>query len=190
MTTEQKLELFVQTAINNVKQQREQLLAEYEEQLKADFAKQKEEYRISANATFLRKQEKARLEINRRLSDDMNHQKSELANKTNQLTIEIFEDVIKELNSYRATTKYVTYLEQTIAKILALADGSPVSFSIDAKDSELLNLLTTKTGITPSISKRPLLGGVIAKLPDKNLLIDESFQTKLNEAKAQFIFNP
>ena len=43
--------------------------------------------------------------------------------------------------------------------------------------------------VTLTISAMPFLGGVRAVIPEKNILIDNSFETLLNEERENFIFH-
>ena len=49
--------------------------------------------------------------------------------------------------------------------------------------------LEQKLSVTLTISAMPFLGGVRAVIPEKNILIDNSFETLLNEERENFIFH-
>ena len=50
-------------------------------------------------------------------------------------------------------------------------------------------LTAYKLSVTLTISAMPFLGGVRAVIPEKNILIDNSFETLLNEERENFIFH-
>ena len=68
-----------------------------------------------------------------------------------------------------------------------LANPTPAnSVYIDPNDEALAHKLSVKHGIDIIISKYPFHGGLRAVIPAKNILIDNSFEKKIAEAKDKF----
>ena len=57
---------------------------------------------------------------------------------------------------------------------------------IDPADEALAHSFSVKHNIDISISKYPFHGGMRAVIPAKNILIDNSFEKKILEAKEKF----
>ena len=60
---------------------------------------------------------------------------------------------------------------------------------LDPSDEAHKASLEQKLSVTLTISAMPFLGGVRAVIPEKNILIDNSFETLLNEERENFIFH-
>ena len=86
------------------------------------------------------------------------------------------------------TPKYDAFLEAQIKKEKSFAGDSEIHIYIDPSDKEKLNLLSLKTDCDIRVSQYPFLGGTRAVIASKNILIDNSFETKLKEAEESFQF--
>ena len=87
------------------------------------------------------------------------------------------------------TPKYDALLEAQIKKEKAFAGSSEIHIYIDPSDKEKQNLLSLRTDCDIRVSQYPFLGGTRAVIASKNILIDNSFETKLKEAEQDFQFS-
>ena len=88
-----------------------------------------------------------------------------------------------------STPAYVKLLEKQIKDILKIAGGEHVTIYIDPNDQFLLQDLAVATNTAISVSEYSFMGGTRAVLEERHMLIDNSFETKLTEAKEQFTFS-
>ena len=87
------------------------------------------------------------------------------------------------------TPKYDALLEAQIKKEKAFAGSSEIHIYIDPSDKEKQHLLSLRTDCDIRVSQYPFLGGTRAVIASKNILIDNSFETKIKEAEQDFQFS-
>mgnify|MGYP000500070282 CR=1 FL=1 len=85
------------------------------------------------------------------------------------------------MNAYKKTEEYKKELISQINKISSDFNDTTVEFYIDSSDESLLSDLQSHTGADIKISTVPFIGGCKAIISDKNMLVDNSFKTKLAE---------
>lgn len=186
MTTEEKLRHFLDTSMEDAKNQSEQMINEYTIALDKIFDEHKEEVR-RRNALRL-KTEKDRLirEKNKELSLRQIAIKHEITQKSVELTNMIFVEVEDLLEKFMRTPSYEKLLVKQIKDAIRFANGEPMTIYIDPSDEALLNTLESITGMQISVSQYSFKGGTRVILRNKNILIDNSFEKKLEEAKEGF----
>lgn len=86
------------------------------------------------------------------------------------------------------TREYQDYLVAEIRKAKQFAGDEEVLIYIDPADSGKLNSLASMTNTTVEVSKYGFGGGIRALIRARNILIDQSFETKLKEAEEAFVF--
>ena len=84
---------------------------------------------------------------------------------------------------------YEEYLERKIREAVTFAGNDKLTLYLDPSDEAHKASLEQKLSVTLTISAMPFLGGVRAVIPEKNILIDNSFETLLNEERENFIFH-
>ena len=63
-----------------------------------------------------------------------------------------------------------------------------MEFFLDSSDNDMLEPLAKKTGVSIRISAEHITGGIRAVLPERHILIDNSFAAMLKEERESFIF--
>ena len=118
----------------------------------------------------------------------------EVAALTTEEKLQHFEDICTgdALKKYeQAVSDYTAYEEKILNehKEKAFAGSSEIHIYIDPSDKEKQNLLSLRTDCDIRVSQYPFLGGTRAVIASKNILIDNSFETKLKEAEQDFQFS-
>ena len=85
--------------------------------------------------------------------------------------------------------EYQDYLCTRIQKAREFAGNDEIFIYLSPEDTALQRSIVAKTGFTVEISEEPFMGGIKATIPAKNILIDNSFASKLEKLKADFSFN-
>ena len=85
--------------------------------------------------------------------------------------------------------EYLDYLCKQIRNVQEFAGTDPVHISISSGDSDKLDILTAKTGAELTLSKDDFIGGVRAAIPEKNIMIDNSFLEELESMRKEFKFD-
>lgn len=81
------------------------------------------------------------------------------------------------------TPAYDDLLVKQILSALAFANGTEIQIYINPSDADKKTMLEEKTGITLTVSTIDFIGGTRAVIHEKNILIDHSFLTKMEEEK-------
>ena len=108
--------------------------------------------------------------------------------KQEELQGRIFSELRDRLARFMETPAYETLLKEQIRKARDFAQGEEIHIYIDPADQEKQNLLSMETGCDIRVSQYPFSGGTRAVIASKNILIDNSFETKLKEAGENFQF--
>lgn len=189
MTIEEKLQHFMDVTVNDANIKRQTIVDEY----KAGMDKIYEDHKANAlkNVESLKNIEKD--EIRRKTKKDFSKQQQlirrDLTKKMEELKETIFNEVSLLLSEYKKTPAYSELLIKQIKNSLAIARNEEITIYIDPEDSDKLSLLEEKTGVSISISAYSFMGGMRATIASKNILIDNSFESKLSDAKDDFIIS-
>ena len=85
------------------------------------------------------------------------------------------------------TQDYQKLLEHQIQKAVEFADGAELIVYLDPVDEDKLQRLAMHHSAAQlKLSEYSFTGGTRAVIPSRHILIDNSFQTKLAEAKEKF----
>ena len=186
MTIEEKLQHFKEACTADAIAAAEKILSDYKNALEKDFLDyQNSEIKL---ADMEVKTETTRIdkEINKEVALEQIKLRMELSKKAAELKEKIFTQLEGRLADYQASPEYKALLDSQIERALKFAGDDEVKIYIDPNDEALAHGLSVKHGIDISISKYPFHGGMRAVIPAKNILIDNSFEKKIAEAKEKF----
>ncbi|MBB5264699.1 vacuolar-type H+-ATPase subunit E/Vma4 [Catenibacillus scindens] len=186
MTLEEKLELFKDSAIAEASHQGSVMLAQYRQSLEKIYNSKIEQVKKEGDSYIVTQTDKIRREHNRLLSMEQNKIKRDIGEKHHQVKEKIFSDVTDMLVEYKKDPEYIRSLEVHIRKILAMVENHPVTIYVDASDSGLIPELEQRCRTKISVSSQDFIGGIRAEVPSKNILIDYSYATRLEEEKNNF----
>lgn len=189
MTTEEKLNHFEESALEQAKAESLAMIDEYRASLDRIF----EEHRLTKErqADLQLKTETVSLTRakNKALSRQQIELKRQVKKKQSELKDKLFVEVKTKLEEYMDTPAYHELLTRQIQEILKYANGERVTIYIDPADVSKRAGLMAASGAPLSVSRESFMGGTRAVLADRHILIDNSFATKLKEEKAEFTFN-
>lgn len=186
MTTEEKLQHFLETSMEDAKNQSEQMITEYTAALEKIFEEHKEETKRKSALRIKTEKDRLIREKNKELALRQIAIKHEITDKTKRLTDMIFVEVENRLEKFMQTPAYEELLIRQIHEAADFAAGEPMTIYIDPCDEMLLGCLESATGMQISISRYSFKGGTRIILKNRNVLIDNSFEKKLEEAKESF----
>lgn len=189
MTTEEKLKHFLDVTVENANAKSVETIEEYKKGLETVFESHKEDALRKQKLQIKLSEESLRKEKNTEVSKQQLEIKKELGKKQEELKSLLFQEVENKLDEYMSTKEYDKYLTVHIKEAKAFARDEEIQIYIDPADAEKQVALEAATGIQISISEYGFRGGMRAVIRSKNILIDQSFETKLNEAKSEFSFN-
>ena len=110
----------------------------------------------------------------------------EYADKQDELKRKLYEAVVKKLEDYKKSEDYLKSLEKHIDAGKEFAGECQITFFVDASDSDKIEQLKEYAGTEVCLDDKALIGGIRAKVPEKNVLIDESFVARLNDVIEKF----
>lgn len=189
MTTEEKLKYFEESSLEEARKQASAMIEEY----KVNLDKVEKEHK----ATTLRqsdlqlKTESDNLKRNNNmaLSKEQLQIKRKITQKQNELKEKLFVEVKQLLEDYMTTSAYQQLLIKQIKNIQKEAGSGKLILYIDPADSDKRSSLQVATGAPVTVSEYSFMGCTRAVLQDRNILIDNSFASKLEKLKADFSFN-
>ena len=189
MTTEEKLQHFYEVSMDTAREEATKVLDEYKAALETEMERHKQEKQAASESQFKIDSDNAAREINKALSAEHLHIKRKLSKKQQKLKESIFAEVEDLLDDFSKKPEYTDWLEDKIKQSLEIAENDSVQIYLTAKDSAKAEELTKRTGITPLISETDFLGGIRAVIPEKNILIDNTFLTAFENEKERFNFD-
>lgn len=189
MTTEEKLEHFSSFCIEDARTRSAKMLDEYTAALEQTLKEHQDDSRRRAKMQIEAESAKIHREINKQLSIEQINIKRTLGHKQDELKDMLFAELKDMLAHFLESKDYQTLLENQITHAQEVADGEELIIYLDPVDEDKARRLALHHKADIRISEYSFTGGTRAVIPSKNILIDNSFQTKLSEAKQEFRFN-
>ena len=186
MTTEEKLKYFEESSLEEARKQASAMIEEY----KVNLDKVEKEHK----ATTLRqsdlqlKTESDNLKRNNNmaLSKEQLQIKRKITQKQNELKEKLFVEVKDLLANFAETREYHQMLVKQLREAREFAGGDEVILYIDPSDAQKKYSIESEVGAPVTVSEYSFMGGTRAVLPGRNILIDNSFESKLAGAKESF----
>lgn len=189
MTTEEKLQHFFEFSISRAEQEASETIEEHQKALDTMYEEHCSTRRRQAEAYLDAETERIKRDINKTLSSRQLHIRQELSAKQQELKEKLFAKVKERMLAFKSTPAYLDYLCNKLREAEEFSDGTELIVYLDASDEGLLGALKDRTGYTARISPKAFGGGIRAVLPAKNILIDNSYLTLLDEEKEAYHFH-
>lgn len=190
LTTEEKLQHFLDTCMEDARTRSSRMLDEYMTALEQSFEEHKADSRHRAEMQLRQETEKIERDINKQLSIEQIGIKRTLGQKQEELKDKLFVELKDMLANFLETPEYQKLLERQVSEAVEFAGTDPITIYLDPADEDKarrLNLHHGKAEI--KVSEYSFNGGCRAVIPTRHILIDNSFQTKLAEARENFHFD-
>ena len=188
MTTEEKLQHFFDASIQSASEEAEKMKKEHKEALDKLFEEHRAAMERQAGAQLQAESDRLKRDINKEVSARQLEFRRQYSARTEEIKSLLFAEVEDKLKKFKTSPEYFDYLEKIIRQALSFAGEDAITVYIDPSDEALLPRLAETLGINPSISREAWGGGMRAVIRSKNILIDNSFATLLEEARKEYIF--
>ena len=188
MTTEEKIKYFSDVTIENASNNSAHIIDDYTASLNKIFEDHKVDATRQAKLQITLGNAQLEKDKNKDLSKEQLLLKKELNKKQDNLKEKLFIEVGYLLEEYMSSRSYQELLIEQINAAKEFAKDTDITIYIDAADSNKLASLITATNTQIHLSEHGFMGGTKAVIHSKNILIDNSFETKLKEAKESFAF--
>lgn len=189
MTIEEKLKHFEESSLERARAKSLELIAEHQAALEQIEQEHKEIKTRQAKLQIKAETEHLKQQMNMALSKEQLQIKRRITLQQNELKETLFTEVRAKLEEFMNTREYEQLLLSQIREILAIAGQEQVIIYIDPADSLRHSALQAECRVPITISAYSFLGGTRAVLPDRHILIDNSFATRLEEEKEAFTFD-
>ena len=186
MTTEEKLQHFTMYAMEEARNKSNTMLREYTDALEKIFQEHKEKKKRQADLEI--KTETAHLvsENNKQASEAQIEIRRMLSKRQAELKDKLFVEVKDMLARFAETREYHQMLVRQFREAMEFAGGEEIILYIDPSDAQIQYSIEAEIGAPVTVSTYSFQGGTRAVLPARNILIDNSFETKIAEAKEHF----
>lgn len=189
MTTEEKIEHFQNFCMEDARTRSAKILDEYTNALEESFREHQADAQRRAKMQLDAETAKIQREMNRQLSIEQINLKRTLGHKQDELKDKLFVELKDVLANFLETQDYPKLLEAQIIRAKEVAGDEPLMIYLDPCDEDKARRLALQYQVEIRISEYSFSGGSRAVISSKNILIDNSFQTKLAEARQEFQFD-
>ncbi|EOS26142.1 hypothetical protein C806_01358 [Lachnospiraceae bacterium 3-1] len=181
MQIKEKLEVFQKFTINVANSESTALVEEYQEACEKELEEFQRNRQTEADYKFQMEEIKIRRQLKRKVSEEVIRQKRLLDNCKREWKARLMEQVKVLLAEYQNTEDYQNYLIAKIKMAKEVAGEEEVVIYINPSDEEKKEGLERETNVTLTVSNVDFGGGIRAVIRSRNILIDESFVTKLEQ---------
>ena len=187
MTIEEKLQHFTMVTIESVHEECEKSLEEFKREQDWKFETHKEQHLKEVRIKEKTLRDAIERQASKEYTYEQLHIKRKINHKQNELRARVFDLVEKELMAFRETKEYRELIMKEIKEAKDIARASEILVYVGSGDESIIEDAYEQYGIRPMVSENIVKGGMRAEIPSKNILIDNTFETKISEAKEKFI---
>lgn len=188
LITDMKLKHFEAVCMEEAKRDFDAAISDYTAHQETLFEEHKRNAREQARIYIQEETEKLRRQMNRELSVNQLAIRRSYGETQEALRKKLFSELRERLRRFMETPEYTRLLEKQIRKAKEFTGDEEMILYLDPADQEKQDSLSGATGCNIRISQYSFFGGTRAVIPAKNILIDNSFETKLKEAEDNFQF--
>ncbi len=181
MQIDEKLEVFRNFTIDVAREESQKLIAEYEDSCSREIEAFRQQKLEELEHKIRIEEHNIRRQMNSRVSGEMLRQKRLLDECKRMWREKLLDEVRRLLAEYQQTDKYQEYLIAKIKMAMEVAGEEEAVIYINPSDAGRKAELEALTGAALTVSSFDFGGGVRAVIRSRNILIDESFVTKLEQ---------
>ena len=189
MTTEEKLKHFQDICMEDARERSARMLDDYMNALEKAYEEHTADARRRADMQVEAETEKLEREINKRLSIGQLDLKREFSRRQEELKDKLFVELKDKLANFMETQEYQRLLDHQVKAVKEFAGDEELIVYMDPSDVDKVQRIALHHNASIKISEYSFNGGTRAVIPGKHILIDNSFETKLNEARHAFKFD-
>lgn len=187
MTINDKLRHFYEITIAEAEKKANAGLDEHKKMLKEKINEHKRTMYRNAEAEVRSETEHASKEINIALANEKLTLRRLLSSRQTELEDRLFQEVMEKLEFFMSTPQYDDYLVKKINEAIEFAGEDNLYIFISEGDAGRLTSLIERTGFPLQVSDTSFIGGIQARIPERNILIDDSFQGALETLRREFV---
>lgn len=189
MTIEEKLEHFLEASLSSSKSQSQKIISDYTNELESEYAEKCSSIDNMVKSRLKLEKEQLIKEHNHELSNRQILIKKEMKDTYENLKEQLFNEVKALLNDFRKTDAYVELLIKKYQAAIDFAGDDHEILYLDPDDTALKETIETRLNRKLTVSEYPFGGGCRTVLAEPKILIDNSFNSRLEEKWNEFTFN-
>lgn len=189
MTTEEKLKHFQDICMEDARERSAKMLDDYMNALETAYEEHVADAKRRADMQVAAQTEKLEREINKRLSIGQLDLKREFSRRQEELKDKLFVELRDRLANFMETQDYQRLLDRQVKDAKEFAGDEELIVYMDPSDADKLQRIAMHHNASIKVSEYSFDGGTRAVIPGKHILIDNSFETKLAEARHEFKFD-
>lgn len=189
MTLEEKIAYMQAATMEDARANNSRIVESYRDALEKLFNDHKSESLLLSKTQIKSETVNARQQLNQASAKAHLDLKREESRLTQTLKDNIFKEVKALVLEYMKTAEYEAYLVECIQGVIKIAGDGDKTIYLNPSDAHLKASLEAATGETLNVNDKDFFGGIRTIIPARNILIDDSFETKLWNEYNEFIFS-
>jgi len=184
---DKKLQYFVSTILADAKAEADTIYNEIKKEKDNFLAATNDDARNESSRITKMDEERIKADCGRRLSHVIMSNKTEMYLRREAIADEVMSDVKKKLEAFVKSTDYTSYLKDVLIKILKTFNQDAAIY-LRPEDMHLiheLNNVPFQYNVTFGEGAFSL-GGLTAACAVKNIRVDATFDTKINDLRSHF----
>ena len=191
MTTDEKLQHFLDFCMEDSRARSAKMLDDCSAALDKDLEDYKADAKRRADMQIQMEKDKIKRDINKQLAVEQLKIRRDLSRKQEELKDMLFVELKNKLVNFMETSAYQQMLERQIRHAKEVAGEEALMVYLYPVDEDKLQRIALHMGGGADIrlSQYSFGGGMRAVIPSKNILIDNSFDSLIQEAKRHVSFH-
>ncbi len=186
MKTDEKLSYFYELLTEKARKSSDEAIADQKKKLADEFEKYKKDKIAHRESILKDDMVDYQRKLNRTFSSEQIEIRRALAEKTDEITETVFAEVEEQVKAFRESPEYANYLCKKINEMKSSVDRD-AEFLLSASDKAYTSKIASTCGVAVHADSHEFGGGFKVLCPKRNLLIDNSFETRLREEKDAFV---
>lgn len=188
MTIEEKLKHFQDICMTDARDRGAKMLDDYISGLQKAYDEHVTAAKRQAEMQVTAEKDKLERETNKRLSIGQLDLRREISKKQEELKDKLFVELKDKLGNFMDSREYQELLEDQVRQVKEFAGNEEAIIYMDPSDADKMPRIAMHQGAEIKVSQYSFGGGIRAVIPNKHILIDNSFDTKIEEARRDFKF--
>ena len=189
MDNKEKLDNFLKICMDDATKRSENLISKHTEYTEKEYRTKSKAIKDQNTELTKKEIDNMKQEYNIFLSRESARLKSEYLAKRKDYEDMLLSEVYDMLEKYMSTSDYVAYIENKIKEARPLADGEPMTLIISDADYSIAREIAVRYNTAIRITKENIIGGCMILIPNRNILIDNTFKNKLDNIRKNFHFD-
>lgn len=187
MAAEEKLKYIYDSTISAIRTHGEDEQAQIRARLDESLADYEKTVRAEAEMQERIHRDNVKREMQKELASLKLSLRRQQAEKESRITEQLFEEVTAILGRFRETPEYEQLLVDLVLKAKEFAQDEEIVIYLSRDDADKKEIIEQRSGVPLELSEVPFRGGIQAKIPSRNIFINNSFSSRVEDAKRNYI---